>query len=80
VKPLRAFALLSLSLLLSGCVVVTVAGAAVSVGATVIGAAVDVTVGAAKLTGKAIGSAVDAIGGSDTPEGEKPPPDESKKQ
>lgn len=79
-KLLRAFALLSLPILLSGCVVVTVAGAAVSVGATVAGAAVDVAVGAAKLTGKAIGSAADAIGGSGTPEAEKPPPDESKKQ
>ena len=67
-SPLRAFALLSLPLLLSGCVVVTVAGAAVSVGATVVGAAVDVTVGAAKLTGKAIGSAVDAVSGPEDPQ------------
>jgi hypothetical protein len=50
-----------LVLALSGCAVVTVAGAAVSVGAAVVGTAVDVTVGAAKLTGKAVGSAVDAM-------------------
>lgn len=79
-KPLRALALLSLPILLSGCVVVTVAGAAVSVGATVAGAAVDVAVGAAKLTGKAIGSAADAIAGPGKAEAEKPPPDEPKKQ
>ena len=48
-------------LALSGCVVLTVAGAAVSVGATVVETAVDVTVGAVKLTGKAVGSAVDAM-------------------
>jgi hypothetical protein len=48
-------------LALPGCVVLTVAGAAVSAGATVVEAAVDVTVGAVKLTGKAVGSAVDAM-------------------
>lgn len=50
-----------LSLSATGCAVVTLAGAAASVGATVVGAAVDVTVGAAKLTGKAIGSAVETM-------------------
>jgi predicted thioesterase len=54
-----------LAITLSGCVVLGVAGAAVSVGATVVGAAVDVAVGAVKLTGKAVGSAVDAIRGGD---------------
>jgi hypothetical protein len=43
----------------------------VSVGATVVGAAVDVAVGAVKLTGKAVGSAVDAIRGSDGAESPK---------
>jgi len=50
--------------LLSGCVVLSVASTAVSVGATVVGAAVDVAVGAVKLTGKAIGAVIDAATGS----------------
>lgn len=58
---LRAIGTALAVLALPGCVVVTVAGAAVSVGATVVETAVDVTVGAAKLTGKAIGSAIDAV-------------------
>lgn len=58
---LRAIGAVLAVLALPGCVVVTVAGAAVSVGATVVEAAVDVTVGAVKLTGKAVGSAVDAM-------------------
>jgi hypothetical protein len=74
VKPLRALALLSLPLLLSGCVVVTVAGAAVSVGATVVETAVDVTVGAAKLAGKAVGSAVDAMTDDEPPPAAEPKP------
>ena len=47
--------------LLSGCMAVTVAGAAVSVGATAVGVATDVAVGTAKVTGKAVGAAVDAV-------------------
>lgn len=58
---LRAIGAALAVLALPGCVVVTVAGAAVSVGATVVETAVDVTVGAVKLTGKAVGSAVDAL-------------------
>lgn len=58
---LRAIGAVLAVLALPGCVVVTVAGAAVSVGAIVVEAAVDVTVGAVKLTGKAVGSAVDAM-------------------
>jgi hypothetical protein len=56
----------------AGCAVVTVASAAVSVGAAVVGTAVDVTVGAAKLGGKAIGSAVDAMTDDDDAEQEAP--------
>lgn len=48
-------------LALGGCAVVTVAGAAVSVGATAVGVAADVAVGAVKVTGKAVGAAVDAV-------------------
>jgi len=64
---LRAPLAVVLAMSLSGCAVVSVAGAAVSVGATVVGTVVDVTVGAVKVTGKAIGSAVDAISGADEP-------------
>ena len=64
----KAVAVALLVLSLSGCVVVTVAGAAVSVGATVVEAAVDVTVGAVKVTGKAIGSAVEAMTDEDDAE------------
>jgi hypothetical protein len=49
------------SLLLTGCAVVTIAGAAVGVAATGAGLAVDAAVGAVKLTGKAVGAAADAI-------------------
>jgi len=58
-----ALAVLLVSML-SGCVVLSVASTAVSVGATVVGAAVDVAVGAVRLTGKAIGSVIDAASGS----------------
>ena len=44
----------SMCLALSGCAVVTVAGMAA-------GLAVDATVGAVKLTGKAVGAAVDVV-------------------
>lgn len=60
--------------IVSGCAVVTVASAAVSVGAAVVGTAVDVTAGAAKLTGKAIGSAVDAMTEDDGPPAAEPKP------
>ncbi len=49
----------------------TVAGAAVSVGATAVGVAADVTVGAAKLTGKAVGAAVDAVSSDEKPPSSK---------
>jgi hypothetical protein len=45
----------------SGCAVVAVTTAAVGVAATGVGLAVDAGVGAAKITGKAIGATVDAI-------------------
>ena len=64
-SPVRSVALagaLSLAaLFLSGCAVVTVAGAAVSLAATGAGLAVDAAVGAAKLTGAAVGAAADAV-------------------
>jgi hypothetical protein len=70
-KLLRAAVVVFLALAASGCAVITVAGTAVSAGATVVGAVVDVAVGAVKLTGKAVGSAVDAIRGKDKDEPQK---------
>lgn len=58
---LRALLIATLTGALSGCAVVTVAGAAVAVGAAVVGTAVDVTVGAVKVTGKAVGGLVDTM-------------------
>jgi hypothetical protein len=55
-----AFAALAASLF-SGCAVVAVTTTAVGVAATGVGLAVDAGVGAAKITGKAIGATVDAI-------------------
>lgn len=46
---------------MGGCAVVTVAGAVVSVGATAVGVAADVAVGAVKVTGKAVGAAADVV-------------------
>ena len=54
---------------LSGCTVITVAGAAASIAVTGAGLAVDAAVGAARLTGKAVGAAADAI----TPDSEPAP-------
>jgi type IV secretory pathway TrbL component len=67
-NALRLISVMVLAVFCSGCVVVTVAGAAASVGATVVGTAVDVAVGTVKVTGKAIGSAVDAMSGTNEPE------------
>ncbi len=56
-------AVIFVSALLGGCAVVTVAGAVVGVAATGVGLAVDATVGAVKLTGKALGVGSDAESG-----------------
>ncbi|MET3496839.1 hypothetical protein [Variovorax boronicumulans] len=58
---LRALVLLSLAAALSGCAVVTVAGTAVSVGASAVGLAADAAIGTARITGKAVGAAADAV-------------------
>ena len=64
-KPLRRLAtgaFLCMALLgLSGCTVVAVGAAAVSVTATAVGVAADVAVGTAKLAGKGVGKAYDAL-------------------
>jgi hypothetical protein len=60
----RAFVLLFAALLLSGlggCAVVTVASTAVSVGAGAVGLAADAAIGTARITGKAVGAAADAV-------------------
>ena len=51
----------ALAATLTGCAVVTVAGAVVGVAATSAGLAVDGAVGAVKITGKAVGAAADAV-------------------
>jgi hypothetical protein len=53
--------------LLSGCTVITVAGAAAGLAVTAGGLAVDAAVGTVKLTGKAVGAAAGAVlpGGDD---------------
>lgn len=49
------------ALLLSGCAVVSVASTAVSVGAGAVGLAADAAIGTARITGKAVGAAADAV-------------------
>jgi hypothetical protein len=57
----RTAVLASLAVALSGCTVITVAGAAVGVAATAGSLAVDAAVGTVKITGKAVGMAADAV-------------------
>jgi hypothetical protein len=66
-RPLAAGALLASALGLGGCTVITVAGTAASLAVTGASLAVDATVGAAKLTGQAVGAAAGAVlpGGGD---------------
>lgn len=52
---------LPLLLLLPGCTVVTVGAAAVSVTTAVVGTAASVAVGTAKVVGKGVGAAYDAM-------------------
>lgn len=62
---LRPFVLSALglagALLLSGCAVVSVASTAVSVGAGAVGLAADAAIGTARITGKVVGAAADAV-------------------
>jgi hypothetical protein len=57
----RGAALAIATSLVSGCAVVAVTTTAVGLAATGVGLAVDAGVGAAKITGKAIGATVDAV-------------------
>jgi len=52
---------LALAFPLGGCAVVTVAGTAVSVTAGAVGLAADAAIGTARITGKAVGAAADAV-------------------
>ncbi|WP_018715189.1 hypothetical protein [Brachymonas chironomi] len=61
-RLLRLLPLLPFCLLLQGCGVTAVAGAAVGAAISVTGAVVSTGV---KLTGKAIGAGIDAVSGSD---------------
>jgi hypothetical protein len=47
--------------LLSGCAVVSVASTVVGVGAGVVGLGADAVIGTARITGKAVGAAADAV-------------------
>ncbi|RIX76419.1 hypothetical protein [Acidovorax cavernicola] len=61
-RPLILSALgLASALLLGGCAVVSVASTAVSVGAGAVGLAADAAIGTARITGKAVGAAADAV-------------------
>lgn len=58
---LGAFLCLCTAALLSGCTVVAVTATAVSVTASAVGLAADAAVGTAKIVGKGVGKAVDAM-------------------
>ena len=58
---IRTLLLLTFVAMLSGCAMVTVAGTAVSVGASAVGLAADAAIGTARITGKAVGAAADAV-------------------
>jgi hypothetical protein len=58
---IRAAVAVAIVTSLSGCAVVTVAGAAASVAVTAGSLAVDAAVGTVKLTGKAVGAAAGAV-------------------
>jgi hypothetical protein len=58
---MRAFLLLSLVAALSGCAGGHRGGTAVSVGAGAVGLAADAAIGTARITGKAVGAAADAV-------------------
>lgn len=65
-QPLRLLAAGAFCWLLSGCTVITVGAAAVSVTATAVGLVADVAVGSVKLVGKGVGAAIDAASDDET--------------
>ena len=67
-KPLRLLATGAfLCLTLTGCAVVAVTSAAVSVTAGAVGLAADAAIGTAKIVGKGVGKAADALMDDDKP-------------
>ena len=66
-RPLVMAAALGALAGLGGCAVVMVAGAVASVAATGAGIAADVAVGTVRMTGKAVGAAVDAVKPGEVP-------------
>ncbi|AMM23763.1 hypothetical protein [Variovorax sp. PAMC 28711] len=57
----RMAAVVVASVVVSGCAVVSVASTAVSVGVGVVGLGADAVIGTARITGKAVGAAADAV-------------------
>jgi hypothetical protein len=64
-RPLALGAFLCLALLLPGCTVVAVTATAVSVTASAVGLAADAAIGSARIVGKGVGKAADALAGGD---------------
>ena len=64
-RPLALGAFLYLVLLLPGCTVVAVTATAVSVTASAVGLAADAAIGSARIVGKGVGKAADALAGGD---------------
>ncbi len=60
-RALGLLAALALSAGLGGCAVIAVADAAVSVTAGAVGLAADAAIGTARIAGKAVGAAADAV-------------------
>lgn len=71
----RLLLIATCSLTLSGCAVVAIADAAVSVTAGVVGLAADATIGTVKIVGKGVGAAADAAFGDDEEDKEEKPAD-----
>ncbi len=69
-KPPRFLALgaFCFSLTLSGCTVIAVTGTAISVTAGAVGLAADAAIGTAKIVGKGVGKAADALMDEDQPD------------
>ncbi|MBS0467073.1 MAG: hypothetical protein JSR14_07650 [Proteobacteria bacterium] len=72
-RPLALGAFLCLAALLPGCTVVSVTSTAVSVTASAVGLAADAAIGTAKLAGKGVGMAVDALGDDSAPASQQVP-------
>ncbi len=67
IRPIAAVAAIAMPALLGGCAVVSIASTAASVAATAASTAIDVGVGAVKVTGHVIGKGVDLVTGPGAP-------------